>query len=323
MLLSVNNLTVGFPTEAGLVKAVNGVSFDLEPRESLAIVGESGSGKTVSMLAMLRLLPTPPAQIHGGPVRFEGEDLLDASETVLRRVRGGKIGFVFQDPLSSLNPVMPVGRQIGESIELHLGLDSKAAEIRTMELLRVVGIPDAKTRLGAYPHQFSGGMRQRVMIAMALACSPALLIADEPTTALDVTIQAQIIDLVRRLQRELGMAMIWITHDLGVVARIASRVIVMYAGRVMEEAQAATLFEHPRHPYTIGLLRSVPRVDRPPEGKLWSISGFPPNLVNYPAGCAFAERCPYRIDACVTAVPPLRSIGEKHSIACIRDVTSE
>jgi oligopeptide transport system ATP-binding protein len=322
-MLSVRDLTVQLRTADGVAKAVNGVSLDVAKGESLAIVGESGSGKSVTMLSMLRLLPSPPAEILSGEVLFEGKDLAKVGDEELRRIRGGQIGFVFQDPMSSLNPVKTVGRQIAESLKLHLGMDRTAARNRAVELLRLVGIPSAEKRLDDCPHQFSGGMRQRVMIAIALACKPILLVADEPTTALDVTIQAQIIDLVQRLQAELGMGVIWISHDLGVVARLASRVVVMYAGRVMEDAPVRTIFRNPRHPYTMGLLRSAPRIDRAPqEGGLWSIGGLPPNLLDYPVGCPFAARCPLRIEECSKVVPVPRAVGQGHRIACIRDVYS-
>lgn len=320
-MLSVRDLTVQLRTADGLARAVNGVSFDVAKGECLAVVGESGSGKSVTMLSLLRLLPSPPAEILSGSVSFEGRDLLAATDRELREVRGGRIGFVFQDPMSSLNPVKTVGRQITESVTLHLKLNGRAARERAIELLHMVGIPSPHKRLDSYPHQFSGGMRQRVMIAIALACRPSLLIADEPTTALDVTIQAQIIDLVQRLQAEFGMGVIWISHDLGVVARLASRILVMYAGRIVEDAPVRAMFRAPRHPYTMGLLRSVPRIDRNAgDEALWSIGGLPPNLLDYPSGCPFAARCPLRIDDCSEIVPQPRLVGEDHRVSCIRDV---
>ena len=262
-LLTVRDLCVEFETADGPVRVVDGVGFSLDEGEVLAIVGESGSGKTVSALALLRLLRCPPARIVSGSVLFEGIDLIKAEDSVLHRVRGGRIGLVLQDPLAALNPVLPVGRQITESLELHLGLTRAQARSHAIEVLATVGIPTPGERVGDYPHQFSGGMRQRVMIAIAIACNPAILIADEPTTALDVTIQAQIIDLVKNLRRRIGMAVIWITHDLGVVARLATRVLVMRSGRVVEEADVMTLFARPQHPYTIDLLNAVPRIDKP------------------------------------------------------------
>jgi oligopeptide transport system ATP-binding protein len=321
-LLEVKNLTTQFFTQDGIVRAVNGISYTLAEKETLGIVGESGSGKSVGVMSLIRLIPTPPGKIVEGEVLFEGRDLLKASDDEIRSIRGNKISMIFQDPMTSLNPVLTIGRQISEALELHLGMDKKQAKERTVDLLRLVGIPLAEQRVDNYPHQFSGGMRQRAMIAMGLSCNPQILIADEPTTALDVTIQAQIIDLVTRLRDEIGMASIWITHDLGVVAGLVDRVIVMYAGRIVEEAPVKELYQHPRHPYTIGLLNSLPRLDEDRPEHLKSIEGLPPDLVNYPKGCPFYARCNYRIDQCTTEPPPLYSVGPGHRSACYVDVTT-
>lgn len=321
-LLEVKNLTTQFFTQDGIVQAVNGISYTLAEGETLGIVGESGSGKSVGVMSIIRLIPSPPGKIVEGQVLFEGRDLLKASDDEIRSIRGNKIAMIFQDPMTSLNPVLTIGRQISEALELHLGMDKKQAKERTIELLQLVGIPLAEHRVDNYPHQFSGGMRQRAMIAMGLSCNPQILIADEPTTALDVTIQAQIIDLVTRLRDEIGMAIIWITHDLGVVAGLVDRVIVMYAGRVVEEAPVRELYQHPRHPYTIGLLNSLPRLDEERPEQLQSIEGLPPDLINYPPGCPFYARCNYRIDHCTTAPPPLESVGPGHRAACYVDVTT-
>ncbi len=310
-VLSVQDLTVRFNTRRGVASVVNGVSWDVAPGETLAIVGESGSGKSVSTMSMVGLVPQPPARI-GGSVLFEGRELLGAPASELRRVRGGGIGIVFQDPMTSLNPVMRVGRQIGESLELHLGLRGEALRRRSIELLDEVGIPSPEKRVDDYPHQFSGGMRQRVMIAIALAGQPKVLIADEPTTALDVTTQAQIIQLVAQLQEDLGTAVMWITHDLGVVAGIADRVLVMYAGEVVEEAPVEALYETPRHPYTVGLLGSLPSVGAA-GAELATIRGTPPDPRNRPPGCAFYPRCSQRLDSrCATEKPPLREVATGH-----------
>jgi oligopeptide transport system ATP-binding protein len=282
LLLNVQGLETTFKTPDGLVHAVNGVSFGLKEGETLGVVGESGCGKSVTMLSILGLIPTPPGKIEAGSADFFGRDLLKMSRDELRAVRGAQISMVFQDPMTSLNPVLTVGRQLTETLMLHLGMTRKQAEERAAELLEMVGIPKAKDRLSDFPHQFSGGMRQRVMIAMALSCSPQLLIADEPTTALDVTIQAQITDLVKRLRSELGMAIIWITHDLGIVAGLAQRVLVMYGGYIIEEAEVHELYANPSHPYTIGLIGSLPRVDRGDNKKLFSIEGVPPLLLEKP-----------------------------------------
>ena len=320
-LLEVKGLKTQFFTQDGVVQAVNGVSFYLEEGETLGIVGESGCGKSVSVLSIMRLIPQPPGKIVDGEVLFEEEDLLKVSDDEIRRVRGNKIAMIFQDPMTSLNPVLTIGRQIGEALQLHLGMNKEESRKRSAELLSMVGIPQAADRLDDYPHQFSGGMRQRAMIAMALACNPQLLIADEPTTALDVTIQAQIVDLVKRLRDEIGMAIIWITHDLGVVAGIADRMMVMYAGFVVEEAPVKEVYGNPRHPYTIGLLGSLPRLDEIREDRLTSIEGLPPDLIDLPDGCPFAARCIYAIDRCWQERPELEPVGPRHRIACWVDVT--
>ena len=305
-----------------MVQAVNGISYTVDAGETLGIVGESGSGKSVGVMSVMRLIPSPPGKITDGQVLFEGRDLLKVSDEEIRDIRGNKIAMIFQDPMTSLNPVLTVGRQISEALELHLNMDKNQARDRTVELLEMVGIPSAADRIGNYPHQFSGGMRQRVMIAMGLSCNPQLLIADEPTTALDVTIQAQIVDLIKRLRDEIGMAVIWITHDLGVVAGLADRVLVMYAGRIVEEAAVKELYANPRHPYTLGLLGSIPRLDEIRPEKLASIEGLPPDLIDYPPGCPFYARCQFRLDRCLEAPPPLETVGVRHKAACYVDVTT-
>jgi oligopeptide transport system ATP-binding protein len=315
-LLEIKNLTTRFYTQDGVVQAVNGISYDINPGETVGVVGESGCGKSVSMLSVMRLIPDPPGKIEAGEVIFNGRDLLRVRDDEMRRVRGKDIAMVFQDPMTSLNPVLTVGFQITEALKLHQKVDDGTARRQAAELLSLVGIPNAEERLDDYPHQFSGGMRQRAMIAMALSCNPQLLIADEPTTALDVTIQAQIIDLVKRLQEQLGMAVIWITHDLGVVARITERVIVMYAGYIIEDAPVKKLYGSPRHPYTIGLLGSLPRLDEAPGTKLMSIPGQPPDLVALPDGCPFAPRCDYTAERCHQENPMLEFVGADHSVAC-------
>ncbi len=319
-LLQVKDLQTHFFTQDGVVKAVNGVSFDLDEGETLGIVGESGCGKSVTVLSVMRLIPNPPGRIVGGQVLFDGEDLLKVDDEEIRRVRGNKIAMVFQDPMTSLNPVLTICRQISESLELHLNMSKDAARKRSVELLELVGIPEARKRIDDYPHQFSGGMRQRVMIAMALSCNPQLLIADEPTTALDVTIQAQIIDLVKRLQREMGMAVIWITHDLGVVAGMCKRVIIMYAGNIIEQADVDEVYANPRHPYSMGLLGSIPRLDAARKSKLTPIEGLPPDLIEMPDMCPFSPRCQYVQDICRQKRPLLRSVGADHQIACWFDL---
>ena len=315
-LIEVRDLKTEFHTQDGVVHAVNGVSFAVDEGETLGLVGESGCGKSVSMLSVMRLIPMPPGKISSGQVVFQGQDLLKLSDEEMRQIRGNKISMVFQDPMTSLNPVLTVGTQISEALELHLGMTKEQARHRTVELLKMVGIPEAESRVDDYPHQFSGGMRQRVMIAMALSCSPQLLIADEPTTALDVTIQAQIVDIVKRLKRELGMAIIWITHDLGVIAGLADRINVMYAGYVIETANVKEIFANPLHPYTLGLLGSIPRLDEYRKEKLTPIEGLPPDLVNMPKGCPFYDRCRYRTDRCANENPPLASVGVRHWAAC-------
>ena len=315
-LLDVKDLEVRFRTPEGIIYAVNGISFSLSEGETLAIVGESGCGKSVSMMSMLRLIPIPPGEIVTGEVLYGERDLVTIPDEEIEQVRGKDISMIFQDPMTSLNPVLTVGRQISETLKVHMGMDDQQARERTQTLLEWVGIPDAARRLGDYPHQFSGGMRQRVMIAMALACNPSVLIADEPTTALDVTIQAQIIDLVSRMREQMGMAIIWITHDLGVVAGMADRVIVMYAGYIVETANVESIYESPQHPYTLALLKALPRVDRDRHERLNAIRGAPPNLLVKPKGCPFAPRCEYVIDRCLTDNPPLMPVDEFHSAAC-------
>jgi oligopeptide transport system ATP-binding protein len=323
-LLDVRNLETQFKTQDGVVKAVNNVSFYVNRGETLGIVGESGSGKSVTSLSVMRLIPNPPGRITGGEVMFDGQDLLKLSEEAMRELRGNRIAMIFQDPMTSLNPVLTVGQQIIESLVLHLKLSQAEARARTIELLQMVGIPGAEKRVDEYPHQFSGGMRQRVMIAMALACNPELLIADEPTTALDVTIQAQILELIEKLQAELGMAVIIITHDLGVVAGMSDRVMVMYAGRVVEEGPTRDIFHNPRMPYTIGLLKSIPRLDNVSGKRLEPIRGLPPDLITLGQECAFRFRCDFAQEGkCDALVPPLRKVGENHNAACLFDITIE
>ena len=325
-LLSVRDLRVSFGTKRGTASVVNGISYDVEEGETLAIVGESGSGKSVSTQALMGLVPQPPGTVTG-EILYDGRDLVTASDEELRRVRGRHLAMIFQDPMTSLNPVLTIGRQMTEGMELHLGLAGSEARRRAVELLELVGLPAAEQRLDSYPHQLSGGMRQRVMIAMGLAAQPRILIADEPTTALDVTIQAQIVELVTRLQREMGMAVIWITHDLGVVAGIADRVMVLYAGRVVEQAGVDALYAEPRHPYTRGLLASLPVLG---EGgtrrELTAIPGLPPDPTALPPGCPFWPRCPERRDErCRTQEPPLRSVthDDAHQIAAFYEVGDE
>ena len=318
-VLDVRGLKTVFKIRGGEVHAVNDVSFDLRAGELLGVVGESGSGKSVTMMSLLGLLPTPPADVRAGTVTFDGQDLLQVDAETLRTVRGGKIGFVFQDPMTSLNPVYNVGMQIMEPLRKHMGMNKKQAAVRAQELLELVGIPDADRRLKDYPHQFSGGMRQRVMIAIALACDPQVLIADEPTTALDVTIQAQILELMKELQDRLGMAVIWITHDLGVVAGIADRVVVMYGGQIVEQAPTRELFKNPQHPYTRALLKTVPRVTGSREERLAIIEGQPPILGAQPTACPFRDRCDVAFDRCVRENPPRYDVGNSHDAACFYD----
>ncbi|WP_420408399.1 ABC transporter ATP-binding protein [Hoeflea sp.] len=316
-ILDVKGLKTVFRTRGGEVHAVNSVDFHLRSGELLGVVGESGSGKSVTMMSLLRLLPSPPAETRGGSVMFDGKDLLKISNEELRNVRGSKIGFIFQDPMTSLNPVYTIGFQLAEPLRKHMGMSKAQARARSIELLELVGIPDATRRLKDYPHQFSGGMRQRVMIAIALACDPKVLIADEPTTALDVTIQAQIIELIKELRQKLGMAIIWITHDLGVIAGIADRVMVMYAGQVVEKGPVSEIFEDPQHPYTQALLKTVPAVRGARAEKLQVIEGQPPIVLEAPAACQFRNRCRFAFDRCEQQNPALREIGPPgHQAAC-------
>jgi oligopeptide/dipeptide ABC transporter ATP-binding protein len=323
-ILEVNDLITKFYTLDGVVNAVNGVSFHLDEGETLAIVGESGSGKSVTMMSLLGLIPCPPGRIEGGEALFTMEegsrDLLQLSVDELREVRGGQIGFVFQDPISTLNPILTIGEQITETLTRHLKLTKQEARGRTLKLLSSVGIPDPELRYKAYPFQFSGGMRQRVVIAIAIACDPKIIIADEPTTALDVTVQAQIVDLFRKLREDLGVAIIWITHDLGVVAGIADRVLVMYGGRPAEIASVDELYENPQHPYTLGLLGALPRLDTRESRRLVSIRGAPPDLLIPLEHCPFAWRCDYAFDRCWQEIPPLLSMAVRHQSACFYDL---
>ncbi len=318
-ILDVRDLKTVFRTRRGEIHAVNSVSFDLRPGELLGVVGESGSGKSVTMMSLIGLLPAPPAENRGGQVLFDGHDLLRCDADTLRDIRGGRIGFVFQDPMTSLNPVFTIGFQIMEPLRVHMGLSKAQARTRARELLDLVGIPDAARRLDDYPHQFSGGMRQRVMIAIALACDPKVLIADEPTTALDVTIQAQILELVKDLRQKLGMAIVWITHDLGVIAGIADRVLVMYGGQVVEQAPVKELFANPQHPYTRALLQTVPALRGPRSDRLRVIEGQPPIMTAPPTACAFAARCSHAFDRCRAENPLRLSVGAGHDVACFWD----
>jgi oligopeptide/dipeptide ABC transporter ATP-binding protein len=315
-LLEVRNLRTSFLTRAGKVRAVDGVSWDVQEGETVALVGESGCGKSVSALSIMRLVAEPAGRIEGGEIVYKGRDLLKLSDEEMRGVRGREIGMIFQEPMTSLNPVLTIGRQLTEGLEIHLKMSQEQAQARAIELLGMVGIPDPARRLKQYPHHFSGGMRQRMMIAMALACNPSLILADEPTTALDVTIQAQILELMKDLSKRLGVAMLIITHNLGVVARYADRVNVMYAGRIIEQASAAELYANPRHPYTLGLLRSVPRLDEPRRARLDPIDGQPPDLSRLPAGCAFSPRCAYKVARCAESAPTLAQVGPAHTSAC-------
>ena len=321
-VLEVKDLKTQFDTQDGVVHAVNGVSFELRRGEFLGVVGESGSGKSVTMMSLLRLIPMPPGEIVSGEANFGDQDLLSIDIDELRKVRGGKVGFIFQDPMTSLNPVLNVGFQIMESLRLHTDLSEKERYPRARQLLDLVGISDSDTRLKSYPHELSGGMRQRVMIAMALACDPEILIADEPTTALDVTIQAQIIEIVRELREKLGTAVIWITHDLGVIAGLADRVLVMYGGQIVEESPVQPLYAKPMHPYTEGLLGSLPRLDQ--KGReLVNIKGTPPNLYEFATSCPFSPRCPYVMDKCREENPPLIDIGNGRKTACWWDLEKD
>jgi oligopeptide/dipeptide ABC transporter ATP-binding protein len=316
MLLDVHDLKTYFYTAAGIVRAVDGMTYSVRPGETVALVGESGCGKSVSALSVMRLVSAPAGRIIGGQVLFRGRDLLALDEESIRRIRGREIAMVFQEPMTSLNPVLSIGRQLSEPLEIHLGMSPEQARQRAVVLLSTVGIPDPERRLRQYPHQFSGGMRQRMMLAMALACDPALVLADEPTTALDVTIQAQILELMKDLSRARGIALVLITHNLGVVARYADRVNVMYAGKLVEQGSARDVYGDPRHPYTVGLLRSVPRLDEPRKATLHPIDGQPPDLTHLPPGCAFAPRCQYAMARCQTEVPPLMSVAADHLSAC-------
>jgi oligopeptide/dipeptide ABC transporter ATP-binding protein len=315
-LLAVRDLRTEFASDLGVIKAVRGISFDLHEGEVLGLVGESGCGKSVTALSLMRLVPQPPGRVVSGTARFDGADLLALSGAEMRKLRGNKIAMVFQDPMTSLNPALSIGAQIAESLRIHRGLRRAQALTRAAELLDLVGIPEPRAQLRRYPHQLSGGMRQRVMIAIALSCDPQVLIADECTTALDVTIQAQILDLVRRLQSEIKLAIIMITHDLGVAASIADRINVMYAGHIVESGPTDAIFSATAHPYTVGLLNSIPRLDLPRDVPLVHINGAPPALVDVPAGCPFRPRCPSAISRCATENPPLMRVGPGHAAAC-------
>jgi peptide/nickel transport system ATP-binding protein/oligopeptide transport system ATP-binding protein len=320
VILSVDNIVTQFNTAEGTVYAVNGVSFDLRAGELLGVVGESGCGKSVTMMSLVKLIPMPPAKIVKGSAVFDNKDLIQMDLEELQGIRGGQIGFIFQDPMTSLNPVLTVGYQLTEALRLHKGMSKRAARARAVEILELVGIPLAKKRLNDFPHQFSGGMRQRVMIAIALSCDPKVLIADEPTTALDVTIQAQILDLVKRLRQELGMAIIWVTHDLGVVASLADRVMVMYSGFIVERADVKQLYGNPKHPYTMALLQTLPELEGERAERLESIEGQPPDQLRAPTSCPFAPRCSYAFDRCSQENPLLQNVSSQHEVACWWDV---
>ncbi len=320
VVLDVRDLHTEFYTRRGVVHAVNGNSFLLRKGETLGIVGESGCGKSVTMLSIMRLLPEETAKIPKGEVHFLGRDLIKLPKDEMQKIRGSKIAMIFQDPMTSLNPVLTIGLQLIEPMIIHLGMSKKEAINKAEQLLQLVGIPDARARLKDYPHQFSGGMRQRVMIAMGLACNPPLLIADEPTTALDVTIQAQIVELIKSLRDQFEMSLVWITHDLGLVAGLADRILVMYAGYIVEEASVFELYANPKHPYTNALLRSLPRIDRSSKDKLEDIKGLPPDLIGDFKGCPFNERCSYADKECQLVIPPLREISAGHKIACRKDI---
>lgn len=321
-ILDVTDLKTVFATRGGEVHAVNSVSFTLAAGELLGVVGESGSGKSVTMMSLIGLLPMPPAEIRSGTVMFEGRDILTMTDDERRDVRGSRIGFVFQDPMTSLNPVFTVGFQLAEPLRAHMGMNRRQARARAIELLELVGIPDAESRLKDYPHQFSGGMRQRVMIAIALSCDPKVLIADEPTTALDVTIQAQILELVKELRQKLGMAIIWITHDLGVIAGIADRVMVMYGGQIVEQAPVRELFANPQHPYTRALLETLPSVTGDRTKRLRSIEGQPPAMPAHPTACPFRARCGHVMAICGEQNPPIVQSQKGHDVACFWDATT-
>ena len=315
-ILSVRNLKTHFKTDEGIVKAVDGVSFELKKGETLGIVGESGSGKSVTNLSIMKLIPSPPGKIVDGEVLFDGKDILKLDANGIREIRGNRISMIFQDPMTSLNPFLRISTQLVETIVLHQKTDKNSARAKAIEMLELVGIPAPEKRIDAYPHQFSGGMRQRVMIAMALSCSPELLIADEPTTALDVTIQAQILELMKELSRKLGTATILITHDLGVVAGMCENICVMYAGRIVEKSDVDTLFANPKHPYTIGLINSVPRLDLETKERLYSIKGQPPNLVNMPECCPFHPRCEKAMDICRKKYPDIVKTDDHTEVCC-------
>jgi oligopeptide/dipeptide ABC transporter ATP-binding protein len=321
-IIEVSDLVTRFHTDEGTVHAVNGVSFSVPEGRTLGVVGESGCGKSVSMLSVMRLLAQPPAEISVDSIVFESNDISSIPEDEMRKIRGSRIAMIFQDPMTSLNPVLTIGFQLMEPLKIHMGMSDDQATARALELLDLVGIPEAENRLGDYPHQFSGGMRQRVMIAMALTCNPGLLIADEPTTALDVTIQAQIVELVKRIRDKLGMSLIWISHDLGVIAGIADRVNVMYAGFIVEEASAEEVYSDPRHPYTLALLRSLPRIDAEEGARLESIEGLPPDLFSMLAGCPFEPRCDFAKAICREQNPILEEITPGHRIACWVDIAT-
>lgn len=315
-LLEVKNLRTEFSTREGIVHAVNGINYTVMPGEAVGLVGESGCGKSISALSVLNLVPKPGRIVEGSEVLFEGRNLLNLSQDEIQKIRGNEISMIFQDPMTSLNPVLSIGRQLTEPLILHKGMDQAAADRRAIEMMELVEIPFARARINEYPHHFSGGMRQRVMIAMALACEPKLVICDEPTTALDVTIQAQVLDLLNRLRRELNMAVIMITHDLGIVAGLCDRINVMYAGYIIEQAETEELFGMPRHPYTLGLLRSIPRVDQGKRTKLIPIEGFPPDLVTIGHQCPFQPRCVFAVEKSAEENPPLQLVGTDHYAAC-------
>ncbi|MEE9437103.1 MAG: ABC transporter ATP-binding protein [Candidatus Adiutricales bacterium] len=319
-LLEVKNLKTQFLTDDGLVKAVDGISYDVHEGETLGLVGESGCGKSVSALSLMNLIPNPPGKVVAGEVFFEGQDLLKLDDTEICRVRGNRMAMIFQEPMTSLNPVLTIGYQIGEPLEVHRGMSRDEARQESVNLLSKVQIPEGQARVRSYPHLFSGGMRQRVMIAMGLGCNPKLIIADEPTTALDVTIQAQLLELMKSLTRDFGTALIIITHNLGIIARYADRVNVMYAGRFVEKGTAREIYKDPRHPYTIGLMASVPRLDQDMKTKLVPIEGQPPDLLHVPPGCSFHPRCSYAMEQCREERPELADVAEKHEVACWADV---
>jgi len=325
-VLEVKNLKTHFRTERGLVKAVDGISYYINEHEVIGLVGESGCGKSVSQLSVMQLIPTPPGEIVSGEVIFEGQDLLEfkAHGDEMRSIRGAKISMIFQEPMTSLNPVLTIEQQLTEPLMLHLKMDKQAARERSMELLKLVGIPDAEDRLSDYPHQYSGGMRQRIMIAMALSCNPMIIVADEPTTSVDVTTQAQLLELMMDMVKRFRTSLVIVTHNLGIVARYASRIYVMYAGRLIESGTSKDIFGNPRHPYTIGLMKSVPRLDEPLGKKLVPIVGLPPNQINMPPTCAFLPRCTYAVDRCKREPwPELKLIEGQHYTACYVDVRKE